>query len=678
MRDFVMMLKDIVNINKLIVDQKIDKHPPLSEGMKIGYNQFVKPAIKNFERTHSLKLSECIKELMQSVNVESLNNLDYRFFGNWGRKVNPFVWATWFVENKNDRPASHSPQIYLLIDHTGLKFGFDYGDSVTNNDNCVESVKDDKALQGKILNSIKELELIVVNHGAGEPSINLNSNLNENVIKDIEDFKSWNKDLHIIKAYSFDEIGKNIKDEIVNVLNSLLPLLTRKKTTENSENVGYWLYSPGKGAENWEDEFSRGIMSIDYGFPDDLNDFNSKSDLEDVRTEYGYEEGSMNTIRALWDFSHEINVGDVIIAKQGRSRYLGYGIVQSDYNFNESDKVFNHSRKVHWIKKGEWKVDSGSLPPKTLTNITPYGTYVESLKVKFGINQVEDLKTPEFNIDQVISDVFLDKSEVLNIVDLLSTKKNIILQGSAGVGKTFIAKKIAKCLQEDYGEDRIEMIQFHQSYSYEDFIQGYRPTKNSFELKNGVFYDLCLRAKKDFSSPYFLIIDEINRGNLSKIFGELMMLIESDKRGEKNSITLTYNQSERFYVPDNLYIIGTMNTADRSLTIVDYALRRRFAFIKMRPNFGNPFSSLLKTQGISDEIVKTIIGKMSHINEIIANDESLGEGFEIGHSYFCSFNSGDHRKWYDNVIKYEILPLIDEYWFDDKDLANQYKSLILG
>lgn len=679
MRDFATIFQDIVNINKLIVDQKIDKHPPLSEGMKIGYNQFVKPAIKNFEKTHNLKLSECIKEVMHSINDESLNSLDYRFFGNWGRKVNPFVWATWFVKNKNDRPASHSAQIYLLIDHSGLKFGFDYGDSVTDNDSCVESVKDDNALQMKILKSINELELIVVNHGAGEPSINLKSNPTENIIKNIDDFKSWNKDIHIIKSYSFNEIGRHIKDEIVNVLNSLLPLLNRKEPLENSENVGYWLYSPGKGAENWEEEFSRGIMSIDYGFPDDLSDFQSKSDLEDVRAEYGYEEGSMkNTFRALWDFSHEINVGDVIIAKQGRSRYLGYGIVQSDYNFNESNTGFNHSRKVNWIKKGDWKVDSGSLPPKTLTNITPYGTYVDTLKLKFGIDQVEDPKIPEFNIDQVIADVFLDKSEVLNIVDLLSNKKNIILQGSAGVGKTFIAKKIAKCLQEDYGEDRIEMVQFHQSYSYEDFIQGYRPTKSSFELKEGVFFDLCQRAKEDFSSPYFLIIDEINRGNLSKIFGELMMLIESDKRGERNSITLTYNQSERFYVPDNLYIIGTMNTADRSLTIVDYALRRRFAFIKMRPNYGNPFSSLLKTQGIPDEIVNTIISKMSKINEIIVNDESLGEGFEIGHSYFCSFKSGDHRKWYDSVIRYEILPLIDEYWFDDKDLASQYKSLIVG
>jgi len=679
MKDFSMMFQDIININKLIVDQEIDKHPPLSEGMKLGYNEFVKPAIKSFESTYNLKLSECIKEVMLSLSKESIDKLDYRFFGNWGRKVNPFVWATWFVGNKKDRPASHSPQIYLLIDHTGLKFGFDYGDSVTNDNTLVRSVMQNTVLQNKILKTINEFNLVAVNHGAGEPSINLSSNPNDNVIKIVEDFESWNKDIHIIKTYALNEINGNIKDEIVNILNSLLPLMENNETVENSENLGYWLYSPGKGAENWVEQFNNGYISIDYGFPDDLNDFQSKSDLEVAWTEYGYEEGSMNTIRALWDFSHEINEGDVIIAKQGRSKYLGFGYVQSDYIFDESDKRFTHSRKVNWVKKGNWEVESGSLPLKTLTNITEYGQYVETLKSRLGINKVPETEKTEFNIEEVLSDIFLSKADVLNIVDILSTKKNIILQGSAGVGKTFIAKKIAKCLQEEYNEERIEMIQFHQSYSYEDFIQGYRPTKDSFELKNGVFYNLCQRAKDDISSPYFLIIDEINRGNLSKIFGELMMLIEADKRGDKNAITLTYNQSdERFYVPDNLYIIGTMNTADRSLTIVDYALRRRFAFIKMQPKFGSQFTSFLKASGISDEIVNDITGKMQTLNEIIYNDESLGEGFEIGHSYFCSFKSGDHKKWYDNVIRYEIIPLIDEYWFDDKELASQYKSLVLN
>ena len=219
------------------------------------------------------------------------------------------------------------------------------------------------------------------------------------------------------------------------------------------------------------------------------------------------------------------------------------------------------------------------------------------------------------------------------------------------------------------------MIQFHQSYSYEDFIQGYRPSSESFELRNGVFYDICNRAKNDITKPYFLIIDEINRGNLSKIFGELMMLIEADKRGEKNKIRLTYSPSnESFFVPDNLYVIGTMNTADRSLTIVDYALRRRFAFIKMKPNYGEYFFNFLLKKGLSNEMISDIKNKMNNLNAKIAIDDSLGEGFEIGHSYFCSFKSGDHKKWLNNVFKYEIIPLIEEYWFDDQDLVNLYSN----
>ena len=157
------------------------------------------------------------------------------------------------------------------------------------------------------------------------------------------------------------------------------------------------------------------------------------------------------------------------------------------------------------------------------------------------------------------------------------------------------------------------------------------------------------------------------------------MLIETDKRGERNAITLTYSKAdEKFYVPDNLYIIGTMNTADRSLTIVDYALRRRFAFIKMNPNFGEEFISFLVSKGVTKEIIQAIVDKMRMLNEIILNDDSLGEGFEIGHSYFCSYKSGDQKKWFENVIKYEIIPLIDEYWFDDRELASQHQNMVLN
>ena len=460
------------------------------------------------------------------------------------------------------------------------------------------------------------------------------------------------------------------------MINSLLPLCKNLNINNLEQDVGYWLYSPGSNASDWDNQFDNEFMSIDYDFPDNLNDFQNKEDLINSKDDYSFNEGSMNTIKALWDFSKEINIGDIIISKKGRSKYLGYGVVTSDYIFDEKIIDHKHKRKIKWIKKGEWEVD-GNLPMKTLTNITQYSDYVETLKSKLGIlAKEENIANAEFDVEKILENVFITNNDFQNIIDILSTKKNIILQGSAGVGKTFIAKKIAQALQEDYNEERIEMIQFHQSYSYEDFIQGYRPNNDSFELKNGIFYKVCERAKNDSSVPYFLIIDEINRGNLSKIFGELMMLIESDKRGEKNKIKLAYSPDEDFYIPDNLYIIGTMNTADRSLTIVDYALRRRFAFIKMSPKYNEQFEAYLLKKGISKEIISSITNKMTILNKIIISDDSLGYGFEIGHSYFCSYKSGEHKKWLANVFKYEIIPLIEEYWFDDQKLIDEYTSII--
>ena len=242
-----------------------------------------------------------------------------------------------------------------------------------------------------------------------------------------------------------------------------------------------------------------------------------------------------------------------------------------------------------------------------------------------------------------------------------------------------MAKKICKKLVDSEETINVSTIQFHQSYSYEDFIQGYRPTNSGFELKNGIFLDICNKAKELPHKKFFLIIDEINRGNLSKIFGELMMLIENDKRGEDYSINLTYSDSsENFYIPENIYLIGTMNTADRSLSIVDYALRRRFAFINIEPKFNQRFADFLKKQNISDPTIDEIINKTSELNEIIESDESLGNGFKIGHSYFCNIQNIDEKSWLNNIFNFEIKPLLEEYWYDDEDSLNNSIEILFG
>ena len=282
------------------------------------------------------------------------------------------------------------------------------------------------------------------------------------------------------------------------------------------------------------------------------------------------------------------------------------------------------------------------------------------------ITQTNDKSDNSYTKNDFLNEVFISEEKYNTIINLLNRKKNIIFQGSLGVGKTFMAKKLAYSIIGEADDDKIKMVQFHESYSYEDFIIGYKPTDKNFELKNGVFYDFCQKAVSDMDNEYFFIIDEINRGNISKIFGELLMLIESDNRDAE--IILSYN-NESFTVPNNLYIIGMMNTADRSIAVIDYALRRRFCFIDIEPAFENEkFKNYLKNQNVNDNLINKIIKRFTDLNNIIKKDRTLGKGYTIGHSYFCDKLDDEEYK---NIIEYEIAPTLREYWFDNDEKAEK-------
>ncbi|ENH95945.1 ATPase [Gracilibacillus halophilus YIM-C55.5] len=297
--------------------------------------------------------------------------------------------------------------------------------------------------------------------------------------------------------------------------------------------------------------------------------------------------------------------------------------------------------------------------------------YIRFIESKPTVQENESYTTAEF-----LSEVFIEDEELRRLISLLENKKNLILKGAPGVGKTYIAKRLASVMMGEKDETRIHMVQFHQSYSYEDFIEGFRPKAEGegFELKQGPFVKFARKAARDPERDYFFIIDEINRGNMSKIFGELMMLIEADKRGEQ--INLLYS-NDYFSVPSNLYIIGMMNTADRSLALLDYALRRRFSFFDIKPAFQNETFMSYISELDNPEVLHHIIDQIKRLNNQIV--EELGTGFQIGHSYFV----GDAYKVnteerIEEVIEYDIIPQLFEYWFDDEQKAIYWAERLRG
>lgn len=304
------------------------------------------------------------------------------------------------------------------------------------------------------------------------------------------------------------------------------------------------------------------------------------------------------------------------------------------------------------------------------------------------LSEFIEVAKPPYSIDDLIaSGVFLEKEEMEHILERLQSKKAMILQGPPGVGKTFLARKLGYALMNEVDNDRLEMVQFHQSYSYDDFVRGYRPVAGkagSFVLKNGIFFEFCEKAIQDPDREYVFVIDEINRGNISQIFGELLMLIEPDKRGPDFALPLAYRTEDEphFFVPPNLYLIGLMNVADRSLAMVDYAMRRRFVFISLKPQYESPlFRRWLLERGMEVGLVNLIVERMTRLNQEIRDEPLLGENYELGHSFLLPKGdnfAGLDRNWYVRVVRTEIVPLLKEYWFDNPRRAEDAEKRLLA
>jgi 5-methylcytosine-specific restriction enzyme B len=602
-----------------------------------------------------------------------------------------------------------------------------------------------------------------------------------------------------------------------------------------------WVVAPGSKASEWQTFNDAGIIGIGWENLTDLREYQDKEGIRKKLQESEGDSSKVNDTLACWQFAHVMRPGDILFAKKGLKKVVGYGIVTGDYEYDPSRGWYKHMRSVQWLADGVWHLPAGEqLPAKTLTNVTKDQNLVDTLTKLVGLDlgsvgkatpqpgsktaehvsywwlnanpkqwsfeqaavgtkqtytshnengnkrqkyryfqevkpgdillgyvtspqreivgicritkglhgspdgeriefeKIERLNKPilyetlkatpdlegceplgnhqgslfklteqEYDVIRSLIDeanppeavppapytkqmamhgLFMPEAQFDEALNALLEKKNLVLQGPPGVGKTFVAARIAKALIGVDDPTRIASIQFHQSYSYEDFIQGFRPTaKGTFDLRYGIFHQFCRRAQRDEASGrrYVFIIDEINRGNLSRIFGELMMLIEADKRGQEWAIPLAYatDAEDKFYVPANLYVIGTMNTADRSLAMVDYALRRRFRFVTLRPEFGSPaFGAYLETNGVDVGLVKRIVSRMKALNDAISADtKNLGAGYQIGHSFFCPRDGAiADEAWYRRVVQSEIVPLLQEYWFDDDKKVDEQRAALLA
>lgn len=467
------------------------------------------------------------------------------------------------------------------------------------------------------------------------------------------------------------------------------------------KNIRYWYFAPGKDASMWDEFYDEGIMAIGWDYLGDLTQYPTKESIKAKMREkngkpnYSY----MNDGLATWQFCHDIKVGDIVYAKKGVDTIIGRGVVTSSYEYDPNRKEYRHIHKVNWThdKKGQVISVNDKCALKTLTDITPYPETTKYYEDQFNIDsdQCETVAQPDYTKEDFLSEVYMSEEDYNSLVSLLEYKKNIILQGAPGVGKTFAAKRLAYSIIKKKDPSLVKMVQFHQSYSYEDFVRGYRPTDKGFEIKNGPFYEFCKKAEEDSENKYFFIIDEINRGNLSKIFGELFMLIEADKRADplkdtQPSVQLLYRDPEKgveeFSIPSNLYIIGMMNTADRSLALMDFALRRRFGFFEQKPAFENHNFEAYK-KSLNSQKFERLINTIKEINEKIEKDPSLGSGFCIGHSFFCGLNEEknnndgssnvDIEAKLESIVKFEIIPLLQEYWFDDADTVKDEKEKLM-
>jgi 5-methylcytosine-specific restriction protein B len=465
--------------------------------------------------------------------------------------------------------------------------------------------------------------------------------------------------LFIGRKANDDEEGAfvwKLRDELAEALQSVDFSDTELYANADDNDINYWWLNANPKIWSFSDievgEEQNYTMYNDNGNKRRI--FQNFLDAKAGDMVIGYESNPVKKIVALCRITKENDGENLCFEKvEGFTTPIDYISLKDAPELEKMEYFLNPQGSLFRLTKGE------------------YDFIMDMIREENQENPIVTEEIETYSQNDFLSEVYMKSEEYETLKGLLLNKKNIILQGAPGVGKTFAAKRLAYSIMGMKDDSRIEFIQFHQNYSYEDFIMGYKPSGDGFELQNGIFYKFCQKAANTPDKPYFFIIDEINRGNMSKIFGELLMLIEKDYRGTK--LTLAYN-GLAFSVPKNLYIIGMMNTADRSLAMIDYALRRRFSFFDMEPGFNSDGFKEYMSSFDNDTLV-SLIERVKELNAEITNDPALGKGFCIGHSYFCGQEECSDE-WMQSVVEYDILPMLAEYWFDEPAKLQKWQNIL--
>ena len=455
-----------------------------------------------------------------------------------------------------------------------------------------------------------------------------------------------------------------------------------------------WLVRAGSEGELEDAALAQGLAIVDWG----VGDLTTATDRDAVRERVKQADPEArpgwirNVMGQLTSFLLEMREGDVVVLPlKKESGIVAIGRITGDYAYQVVDGDHYHTRPVDWVRTDVLQAKFGDelqrvlRNPRTICRIK--GGEAEN-RILAMLGDAPPPPEPEFTIDDIMADgCFLERSEVETILNRLKMKKNLILQGPPGTGKTWLAKKLAFALIGEKDDRRVHRLQFHPNLSYEDFVRGFRPhTNGTLRLVDGPFLEVIKEARDNAENEYVMVIEEINRGNPAQIFGEMLTLLEADKRDPSEALRLAHTEcdAERVHIPPNVYVIGTMNVADRSIALVDLALRRRFAFVDLEPTFSNVWRDWVHEQcGIPLDILRTIRARMTALNKRISDDDNLGSQFRVGHSYVTPTPGtaiDDPAKWFAEIVETEIEPLLDEYWFDkaSEETKKSAKSELLS